>query len=77
MVTSPPLPPRFFDLIFRFFQVNKEYKGEIFSLIAWLLCNKRNAIHLGKAVQPAQLLPSLVGNILQDFLMACLEVKKK
>ena len=68
MVTFPPWI--FFDLIFRFLQVSKKYKGEIFSLIAWLLWNRRNAICLCKSIQPAQLMPSLAGRMLQDFLNA-------
>ena len=48
----------------------EEYRSEIFSLIAWLVWNRHNALRPGKSVQPAQLLPSLAGSILQDFLNA-------
>ena len=60
MVTFPPPPSQldFPNLIFRFLQVTEEYRGEMFSLIAWLVWNRHNALHLGKSVQPAQLLPS-------------------
>ena len=66
--TSPSLD--FTDLISKFLQVHDDYRVEIFVLIAWLLWNRRNLLCLSKPVHPLQMLPSLIGGMLQDFINA-------
>ncbi|KAL0014734.1 hypothetical protein SO802_001803 [Lithocarpus litseifolius] len=48
--------------------VKDDYRKEVFSIAAWLLWNRRNAIHFGRPVRPTAQLLSTAGNLLQDFL---------
>jgi len=66
--TSPSLD--FTDIISKFLQVHDDYRVEIFVLIAWLLWNRHNLLRLSKLVHPLQMLPSLAGGMLQDFINA-------
>ncbi|XP_023875005.1 uncharacterized protein LOC111987516 [Quercus suber] len=54
----------------QFGDVHDDYRAGIFALTPWLLWNKRNLLHLGKPVQPLQMLPSLAGGMLQEFINA-------
>ena len=63
-----PQPQSFSDLLSLFLQVTDDYRKEVFSIAAWLLWNRRNAIHFGRPVRATdQILPS-TRNLLQDFL---------
>ena len=66
---SPP-PMNFSDLLSRFLQVQEDYRKEVFAISAWLLWNRRNAIHFGRPVHPTANIVSLAGNMLQDFQVA-------
>ncbi|XP_075658985.1 uncharacterized protein LOC142628832 [Castanea sativa] len=51
-------------------EVRDDYKVEIFSIIAWLLWNRRNSIRLECLTWPLNHFFSEAGKILQDFLKA-------
>ena len=68
--TSSPQPLSFSNLLSRFLHVQEDYRNEVFTIAAWLLWNRRNAIHFGRPVHPAAHILSLAGNLLQDFLAA-------
>lgn len=63
-------PVSFSDLFSRFMQSRDDFRLGIFSIIAWLLWNRRNASKFGKPVHPLHNLCSLAGNILQEYLAA-------
>ncbi|KAK9986950.1 hypothetical protein SO802_031901 [Lithocarpus litseifolius] len=49
-------------------RVKDDYRKEVFSIAAWLLWNRRNAIHFRRPVRPMAQILSTAGNLLQDFL---------
>ena len=63
-------PLDFSDLLNRFLQVHDDYQKEIFTISAWFLWNRRNAIHFGRTTHPTAIILSLAGSLLQDFLAA-------
>ena len=67
--SSAPQPLNFCDLLTRFLQIQEDYRKEVFAISAWFLWNRRNAIHFGRLVHPSVYIISLVGNLLQDFLV--------
>ncbi|XP_075649942.1 uncharacterized protein LOC142620462 [Castanea sativa] len=52
----------------RSYAVKDDYRKEVFSIAAYLLWNRRNALRLGRPVQPTNQILSTAGNLLQDFL---------
>ena len=60
----------FSDLLSRFLHSRDEFQAKIFIIAAWMIWNRRNALHFGR---PALLMPSIcsiVGSYLQEFLQA-------
>lgn len=66
--TFPPSPGFYWPYFKVFAGSWRLYRVQIFALTAWPLWNSRNALRLGKFVQPLQMLPSLAGGLLQDFI---------
>ena len=71
-----PQPVSFSDLSSTFMQFWDDFRMEIFSIIAWLLWNRRNASQFGKPVHPLYKLCNIAGNILQEYLTAQNEVEE-
>jgi len=66
---NPP-PLTFCDLFDHFLQVTDDFRKEIFTVAAWCLWNRRNALHFGRQVQPITNINLLASNLLQEFLVA-------
>nr|POE89697.1 hypothetical protein CFP56_38082 [Quercus suber] len=47
-----------------------DFQKEIFTVSAWYLWNRRNALHFGRTVQPIANISSMTSNLLQEFLAA-------
>ena len=62
--------PNFCDLVDCFLHVNDDFRKEIFAVLAWCLWNRRNALHIGRVVQPIANISSMACNLLQEFLVA-------
>ena len=65
---SPPTD--FCELTNWFLQVKDDFRKEIFAISAWLLWNRKNALHFGRPMQPIANISALAVNLLQDFLAA-------
>ena len=65
-----PRSPNFCDLVDCFLHVNDDFRKEIFAVLAWCLWNRRNALHIGRVVQPIANISSMACNLLQEFLVA-------
>ena len=61
-------PVSFSDLFSRFMHSRDEFRLELFSIMAWLLWNRRNARHFGRPVHPLSKICSMAGTLLQEFL---------
>jgi len=59
-----PLPHDFCELTNQFLQVHDDYRKEIFAISAWLLWNRRNALHFGRPLQPIANISAMAGNLL-------------
>ncbi|XP_075673362.1 uncharacterized protein LOC142642791 [Castanea sativa] len=68
LVTAPPVCFR--DLLARFLHYREEYRAEIFVIVAWLLWNRRNALHFGRPALPVATICGKAGSYLQGFLQA-------
>ena len=66
---SPP-PGEFTNLFSSFLQVSKDYRVEIFSIVAWMLWTRRNSIRLGRPTRPLNQIFHEARRLLREFLEA-------
>ncbi|XP_075659223.1 uncharacterized protein LOC142629125 [Castanea sativa] len=59
-----------FSDLSRFTQFQDDFRMEIISIAAWLIWNRRNAIHFVQTTHPLTNICSMTGNLLQEYLVA-------